>query len=238
MTAQQLRQTTLEKAFGVVAILIAAIMITRMRTRNVVLDPAADPGVLGGRYFEARARRRSGAAIRALLELGAKSARVLRDGGEVEVPVDELQVGDLFVVRPGEKIATDGVVMDGRSAIDVSMLTGEPVPVEVAPGDSVVGATVNAGGRLVVRATRVGAEVFSTTHAYPERSVELHFFRCQLLGEPRPLLNQEMRWLRREDLATLHGAHFLSSGREFGLNALRQLPHLPQQLSLVVLVIE
>ena len=115
--------------------------------------------ILLGRYFEARARRRSGAAIRALLELGAKSARVLRDGGEeVEIPVDELQVGDLFVVRPGEKIATDGVVVDGASAIDQSMLTGESVPVEVEPAAKVAGATVNTYGRLVVRATGVGAD--------------------------------------------------------------------------------
>jgi Cu+-exporting ATPase len=114
--------------------------------------------ILLGRYLEARARRRSSAALRTLLELGAKEARVLRDGGEVVVPVDELQSGDLFVVRPGEKIATDGVVQDGFSAVDQSMLTGEPVPVEVGPGDEVAGATINASGRLLVRATRVGAE--------------------------------------------------------------------------------
>ena len=114
--------------------------------------------ILLGRHLEARAKRRSSAAIRALLELGAKEARVLREGREVVVPVDELRVGDLFVVRPGEKIATDGVVEDGFSAVDQSMLTGEPVPVEVAPGDEVAGATINASGRLVVRATKVGAE--------------------------------------------------------------------------------
>jgi Cu+-exporting ATPase len=114
--------------------------------------------VLLGRWLEARARRRSGAALRALLELGAKEARVLRDGVEVAVPVEELAVGDLFVVRPGEKIATDGVVVEGGSAVDQSMLTGEPVPVDVAFGDVVAGATVNAHGRLVVRATRVGSE--------------------------------------------------------------------------------
>ncbi len=114
--------------------------------------------ILLGRFLEARARRRSGAAIRALLELGAKDARVLRDGREVVVPVEELQVGDRFVVRPGEKIATDGVVDEGASAIDQSMLTGEPVPVEVGPGDEVAGATINTSGRLVVRATKVGAE--------------------------------------------------------------------------------
>ena len=114
--------------------------------------------ILLGRYLEARARRRSGEAIRALLELGAKEARVLRDGEEVLVPVDELEVGDVFVVRPGEKVATDGVVVDGFSAVDQSMLTGEPVPVEVGPGAEVAGATINASGRLVVRATKVGAD--------------------------------------------------------------------------------
>jgi P-type Cu+ transporter len=114
--------------------------------------------ILLGRYLEARARRRSGAAIRALLELGAKEARVLRDGLEVAVPIEELAVGELFVVRPGEKVATDGVVVEGESAIDGSMLTGEPVPVDVAPGDTVAGATVNTFGRIVVRATRVGGE--------------------------------------------------------------------------------
>ncbi|GIU94165.1 MAG: carbonate dehydratase [Gaiellaceae bacterium] len=114
--------------------------------------------ILLGRFLEARAKRRSSAAIRALLELGAKEARVLRDGQEVVVPVDELQPGDLFVVRPGEKIATDGVVEDGFSAVDQSMLTGEPVPVEVGPGDEVAGATINSSGRLIVRATKVGAE--------------------------------------------------------------------------------
>jgi Cu+-exporting ATPase len=114
--------------------------------------------ILLGRYLEARARRRSGEAIRALLELGAKDARVLRDGEEVLVPVDELQVGDLFVVRPGEKIATDGLVVEGFSAIDQSMLTGESVPVEVTAGDDVAGATVNTSGRLVVQAAKIGAD--------------------------------------------------------------------------------
>ena len=114
--------------------------------------------ILAGRYFEARAKRTSGAALRALLDLGAKDVAVVRDGNEVRIPIGELAVGDLFVVRPGEKVATDGIVEDGSSAIDASLLTGEPVPVEVAPGDAVTGATVNAGGRLVVRATRVGAD--------------------------------------------------------------------------------
>jgi Cu+-exporting ATPase len=114
--------------------------------------------VLLGRYLEARARRRSSAAIRGLLELGAKDAWVLRDGIEVSVPVTEIAVGDLFVVRPGEKIATDGAVVEGASAIDRSMLTGEPVPEDVGPGDAVAGATINTYGRLVVRATRIGEE--------------------------------------------------------------------------------
>ncbi len=114
--------------------------------------------ILAGRYFEARAKRRSGAALRALLHMGAKEVAVLRDGREQRVPVDELRVEEQFVVRPGEKIATDGVVVTGTSAVDASMLTGEPVPVEVGPGDPVTGATVNAGGRLVVRATRVGGD--------------------------------------------------------------------------------
>ncbi|ONI90926.1 copper-translocating P-type ATPase [Saccharothrix sp. ALI-22-I] len=114
--------------------------------------------ILAGRYFEARSKRRAGAALRALLELGAKDVGVLRDGREVRIPIGGLAVGDRFVVRPGEKIATDGVVAEGGSAVDASMLTGESVPVEVGPGDAVVGATVNAGGRLVVRATRVGSD--------------------------------------------------------------------------------
>src|SRR3954447_5915313 len=118
--------------------------------------------IVAGRYFEARAKRRSSAALRSLLDLGAKDVTVLRDGPtgrtEAQIPVAELAVGDLFVVRPGEKVATDGVVEAGTSAVDASMLTGEPVPVEVGPGDLVVGATVNAGGRLVVRSTRVGAD--------------------------------------------------------------------------------
>jgi P-type Cu+ transporter len=114
--------------------------------------------ILLGRYLEARAKGRSSEAIRKLLELGAKEARLLRDGEEVLVPVAELRVGDLFVVRPGEKVATDGVVVEGESAIDQSMLTGESVPVEIAAESEVAGATVNTYGRVVVRATKVGAD--------------------------------------------------------------------------------
>jgi Cu+-exporting ATPase len=115
--------------------------------------------ILAGRYFEARAKRRAGAALKALLELGAKEVAVIdADGNERRIPIEQLQVGDRFIVRPGEKVATDGVVDAGASAVDMSMLTGESVPVEVQPGDEVVGATVNAGGRLVVRATKVGAD--------------------------------------------------------------------------------
>lgn len=114
--------------------------------------------ILLGRWLESSARRRSGAAIRALIELGAKEARVLRDGQEVVVNIDALEVGDRFVVRPGEKIATDGVVEEGESAVDQAMLTGEPIPLEVRTGSAVAGATVNTYGRLVVRATRVGSE--------------------------------------------------------------------------------
>ena len=114
--------------------------------------------ILLGRYLEARARRRSSAAIRGLLELGAKEAHVLRDGVEFSVPIAEVMAGDLFVVRPGEKVATDGVVVEGASAIDRSMLTGEPVPDDVGVGDAVAGATVNTYGRLIVRATSVGEE--------------------------------------------------------------------------------
>ncbi|MFD3758296.1 heavy metal translocating P-type ATPase [Streptomyces sp. NPDC058622] len=114
--------------------------------------------ILLGRYLEARAKRKSGAALKALLRLGAKDVTVLRGGAEVRVPVGSLAVGDRFVVRPGEKIATDGVVVEGDSAVDASMLTGESVPVEVAPGDAVTGATVNTSGRLVVEATRIGSD--------------------------------------------------------------------------------
>ncbi|MFB6552967.1 heavy metal translocating P-type ATPase [Streptomyces sp. NPDC056405] len=114
--------------------------------------------LLLGRWLEARSKRRAGAALRALMELGAKDVAVLRDGREERIPVARLAVGDRFVVRPGEKIATDGTVTEGASAVDASMLTGESVPVDVTAGDAVTGATVNAGGRLVVEATRVGAD--------------------------------------------------------------------------------
>ncbi|GAA2223130.1 heavy metal translocating P-type ATPase [Streptomyces amakusaensis] len=127
---------------------------------NIYLEAAAGVTafILAGRYFEARSKRKAGAALRALMELGAKEVTVLRDGVEVRVPTAELSVGDRFVVRPGEKIATDGTVVEGSSAVDASMLTGESVPVEVGPGDSVTGATLNAGGRLVVEATRIGSD--------------------------------------------------------------------------------
>jgi len=125
---------------------------------EIYLEAAAGVTVflLAGRYFEARAKRSSGAALQALLSLGAKDVAVLRDGAETRIPVAQLTVQDTFVVRPGEKIATDGVVVEGSGAVDASLLTGESVPVEVGPGDPVTGATVNAGGRLVVQATRVG----------------------------------------------------------------------------------
>ncbi|MFD5899920.1 heavy metal translocating P-type ATPase [Streptomyces microflavus] len=127
---------------------------------NIYLEAAAGVTafILAGRYFEARSKRKAGAALRALMELGAKEVTVLRDGREVTVPTAELQVGDHFLVRPGEKIATDGTVVEGSSAVDASMLTGESVPAEVATGDSVTGATINAGGRLVIEATRIGSD--------------------------------------------------------------------------------
>ncbi len=127
---------------------------------NIYLEAAAGVTtfLLAGRWLEHRSKRQSGAALRALMEMGAREVAVLRDGHETRIPVDQLAVGDEFVVRPGEKVATDGEVVEGTSAVDASMLTGESVPVEVRPGDAVVGATVNAGGRLLVRATRVGAD--------------------------------------------------------------------------------
>ncbi|MER6307292.1 heavy metal translocating P-type ATPase [Streptomyces sp. NPDC001657] len=127
---------------------------------NIYLEAAAGVTafILAGRYFEARSKRKAGAALKALLELGAKEVTVLRDGREVTLPTAALQVGDRFLVRPGEKIATDGTVVEGSAAVDASMLTGESVPVEVVVGDAVTGATLNAGGRLVVEATRVGAD--------------------------------------------------------------------------------
>jgi Cu+-exporting ATPase len=127
---------------------------------NIYLEAAAGVTafILAGRYFEARSKRRAGAALKALLELGAKDVTLLRGGREERIPVGELKSGDRFLVRPGEKIATDGVIVEGASAVDASMLTGESVPVEVGVGDAVTGATLNAGGRLVVEATRVGAD--------------------------------------------------------------------------------
>ncbi|MEV6405339.1 heavy metal translocating P-type ATPase [Streptomyces bobili] len=127
---------------------------------SVYLEAAAGVTtfILAGRYLEARSKRKAGAALRALLELGAKEVAVLRGGVEVRIPVAQLAVGDRFVVRPGEKIATDGTVVEGASAVDAALLTGESVPVDVGVGDAVTGATVNAGGRLVVEATRIGAD--------------------------------------------------------------------------------
>lgn len=127
---------------------------------NIYLEAAAGVTtfILAGRYFEARAKRRAGAALRALLELGAKEVTVRRGEAAQRIPIDQLVIGDEFIVRPGEKIAADGVVVEGASAVDASMLTGESMPVEVAPGAQVVGATVNVDGRLVVRAERIGAD--------------------------------------------------------------------------------
>ncbi len=137
----------------------SAVVLFAGISTNVYFDTAGaiTALILLGRYLEARAKRRSGEAIRSLLELGAKEALVLRDGTEVLVPIEELAVGEQFVVRPGEKVATDGIVIKGSSAIDASMLTGESVPVEVGPGDRLSGATINSSGRLVVEATNVGA---------------------------------------------------------------------------------
>ena len=127
---------------------------------NIYLEAAAGVTafILLGRYLEHRAKARAGSALRALMDMGAKDVTVRRAGAEVTVPIGELGVGDVFIVRPGEKIATDGLVVEGRSAVDESMLTGESVPVEVTAGDNVTGATVNAGGRLVVEATRIGSD--------------------------------------------------------------------------------
>ncbi len=126
---------------------------------NIYLEAAAGVTtfILAGRYFEVRSKRRAGSALRALLELGAKDVAVLRDGAERRVSIDELVEGDLFVVRPGEKIATDGIITEGSSAVDASMITGESVPAEVVVGDAVIGGTVNTNGRLVIKATRVGS---------------------------------------------------------------------------------
>jgi P-type Cu+ transporter len=127
---------------------------------NIYLEAASGVTtfILAGRYFEARSKRRAGAALRSLLELGAKDVSVLRNGAEQRIAIGRLAVGDMFVVRPGEKIATDGEIVEGTSAVDAGMVTGESVPVEVSAGDQIIGATVNVGGRLLVRATRVGAD--------------------------------------------------------------------------------
>ena len=127
---------------------------------NIYLEAAAGVTtfLLAGRWFEHRAKRTAGAALRSLLELGAKDVAVLRDGIETRVPIGDLAVGDSFVVRPGERVATDAIVESGTSAVDLSLITGEPVPVEVAAGDALVGGSVNAGGRILARATRVGAD--------------------------------------------------------------------------------
>jgi Cu+-exporting ATPase len=127
---------------------------------NIYLEAAAGviTFLLAGRYVEARSKREAGAALRALIQLGAKDVAVLRGGVETRIPIEQLAVGDLFVVRPGEKVAADGEITQGRSAVDNSLITGESVPVEVAVGDAVIGASVNSGGRLVVRAARVGAD--------------------------------------------------------------------------------
>ncbi|HWU22068.1 MAG TPA: heavy metal translocating P-type ATPase [Nocardioides sp.] len=137
-----------------------AALLQDARAEDIYLEAASGiiTFILLGRYLEQRARRSAGAALRALLDLGARDVALLRDGTEHRIPVAELAVGDRFVVRPGEKVATDGVVEEGASAVDASLLTGESVPVEVGVGSEVVGATVNAGGRIVVRATRVGAD--------------------------------------------------------------------------------
>ncbi|MGD0605611.1 MAG: heavy metal translocating P-type ATPase [Streptosporangiaceae bacterium] len=147
-------------SLGVTAAYLWSLAALVMGTGSTYLDAAAGVTVLVllGRHLEARAKRRSGAALRALLALGAKEAVVLRAGREVRVPVAQLAVGEEFVVRPGEKVATDGIVVSGRSAVDASLLTGEPVPVEAGPGDAVTGGGVNTTGLLVVQATRVGAQ--------------------------------------------------------------------------------
>ncbi|HEX5897635.1 MAG TPA: heavy metal translocating P-type ATPase [Thermoleophilaceae bacterium] len=148
-------------SIGVLAAWLWSVYAVISGEADMYLEVAAGVTVfiLLGRYLEATAKRRAGAAVTALLELGAKDVAVLDEtGAERRIPVERLQAGDRFVVRPGEKVATDGVVEEGASAVDQSLLTGEPVPVEKQPGDEVVGATVNAGGRLVVRATKVGAD--------------------------------------------------------------------------------
>ncbi len=147
-------------SMGTLAALGWSVYALVWQTGHIYLEVAAGVTtfILAGRYFEARSRLRAGAALRALMDLGAKDVAVRRNGEELRVPIGQLSVGDEFVVRPGEKIATDGVVVEGTSAVDASMLTGESVPVDVSPGDDVVGATINVDGRLVVRANRIGSD--------------------------------------------------------------------------------
>ena len=163
----------------------SAVVLAGGLAEDVYFDAAAMITVLIllGRYVEARTKRRSGEAIRMLLELGAKEARVLRDGVEVLLSVHELRVGDVFVVRPGEKVATDGVVERGHSAVDQSMLTGESTPVEVGPGDDVVGGAINASGLLVVRSTRIGAETALAQIARLVREAQVGKGQAQRLAD-------------------------------------------------------
>jgi Cu+-exporting ATPase len=150
---------TLVSMGTIAAYVWSVVAVLRGELMSTYFEPAAGVTVflLAGRYVEARAKRRSGAALAALIELGAKDVAVVRDGVEMRVPIGELALGERFVVRPGEKVATDGVVISGSSSIDASLITGESVPLEVGPGDAVVGATVNVGGRVTVEATRVGS---------------------------------------------------------------------------------
>ncbi|OBI12619.1 copper-translocating P-type ATPase [Mycobacterium sp. E2327] len=170
---------------GTLSAFLGSLYALLLGTGHVYLEVAAGVTmfVLAGRYFEKRAKRRAGAALRALVELGAKDVAVLRDGSETRLPVNQLAVGDVFVVRPGEKIATDGIVVSGSSAVDASMLTGESIPVEVGEGGAVTGATVNAGGRLVVRATRVGDDTQLAQMARLVEAVQSGKARVQRLAD-------------------------------------------------------
>ncbi|OBI68706.1 copper-translocating P-type ATPase [Mycobacterium sp. E796] len=172
-------------SIGTLSAFVGSVFALLLGTGHVYLEVAAGVTmfVLAGRYFEKRAKRRAGAALRALVELGAKDVAVLRDGSETRLPVDQLAVGDVFVVRPGEKIATDGIVVSGSSAVDASMLTGESVPVEVGEGDDVTGATVNVGGRLIVRATRVGDDTQLAQMAMRVEAAQSGKARAQRLAD-------------------------------------------------------